>query len=537
MTRNRHRRSPATRLRMLSLLVAIACLPGCAALGPLGPDRPTVKVGLSEVDITPPIGIPMAGYRRYGNAIGVHDPLHARALAIEAADGTPVILMTVAVVGLRRNAIDIIRGGIEQATGVPAHNIMVSATHTHSGPELGRESLFLAGRNPDENYEKVLFQRCIDSGVEAWESRQPGRIGLGTVLVEGVAGNDRALTYGGLTSDPRCGVIKVEDARGRLIGVAFNFGMHPSTLDLHNLEFTEDYPHYAIEGIKERLDDPGLWVAFFQSAEGDSKVGYTAERSAIGADMPMRTYHYAEVKGRMFVEPVSRTIEQIETSANPVIAVANDTFEYPCRESYPQSLADAKADLADANARLAEVERRVKEIYTRDPNPSKKALEAQLPLPPYWRYIAEPERIDNVRLGQRIVDQAREDVFLGGLNVGMATWMESPDHTATRRMEQMAVRIGDAALISFWGEIFTDISARVKRQSPFKDTLVIGLANDYAGYLPPEKEFLEGHYAVLISRWSPLAGSRLVETSLDMLNRVAARGPAPKSEPRVVAGN
>ena len=84
------------------------------------------------------------------------------------------------------------------------------------------------------------------------------------------------MEYGGLHPDPEVGILKVEDEKGRLIGIIFNYGYYPLTLDLHNTEYTEDWPYYSITGIKEKVGD-NVWVAYFQSAQGNVKVGYIAE--------------------------------------------------------------------------------------------------------------------------------------------------------------------------------------------------------------------------------------------------------------------
>jgi hypothetical protein len=89
--------------------------------------------------------------------------------------------------------------------------------------------------------------------------------------------------------------------RGVLLGVAFNFGCHPATLDWRNLQYTEDWPYYAIQGIKETLGKD-LWVAF------TSRPRVTLIPVITGAfrhrlDIPTRTFAYAERRGRQMAAP------------------------------------------------------------------------------------------------------------------------------------------------------------------------------------------------------------------------------------------
>ena len=84
-------------------------------------------------------------------------------------------------------------------------------------------------------------------------------------------------------------------------------------------------------------------MAFFQSAQGDIKVGYTAELSAVGAEMPIRNFWYAEVKGKQMAEAVARALPGIATSANPDIRVASGFVDLPLRDSYPMTAKEAEA--------------------------------------------------------------------------------------------------------------------------------------------------------------------------------------------------
>jgi hypothetical protein len=157
--------------------------------------------------------------------------------------------------------------------------------------------------------------------------------------------------------DPEVAVIKIEDAKGKLKGVFFNYGCHPSTLDLHNLLFTEDWPYYSIKGIKEELPE-GVIVGYFQSAQGDAKVGYTAELSAVGADMyGLRTFEYAEQKGKLMVPAVLNILPGIETSGDIIVKASSGIFDFPSRgKDYPYTLREALEWKANADKKLAEME-------------------------------------------------------------------------------------------------------------------------------------------------------------------------------------
>ena len=435
----------------------------------------TIKVGVGETVITAPIGTPMAGYRRTDVSKGVHDDLHARSLLVEDTEGETVVLMTLSLVEVNKECVSAIRDGIAGQTGIPGRNVLISATHTHSGPEVG-------GLN--EPYTKTIISRSVESAVQAWKNRTPGSIGIDSTVVMELGRANRQLRWGGMHPDPEVGLIKVMDSRGKLLGVAFNYGCHPSTLDLHNLLFTEDWPYFAIRKIKEKLGR-NLWVAFYQSAQGDIKVGYTAELSAVGASMPIRNWGYAEFKGNQMADAVLKAIPKVRTVSTGPVKNVNNVFEYPLMESFPLTVTQAEQRLEAANA-----------------------------------HVAELEKQGNV-IGKRVLDLARVEVFLAGLRVDKAKTGADKNRPLTMKLEQQAIRIGDAVFVSFPCEVFSEIGLAVKQQSPFGKTFVIGLADEPdVGYLPTAEEFKEENYEVLVSPFSPKAAQFCIESSLSLINRL-----------------
>lgn len=442
------------------------------------PAKPAaVRVGMSEEIITAPVGAPMAGYARKGVSTGVHDDLYARSLVIEAADKTPVVLMTLGIINFGFESEEKIRAKISAATGIPPDNILISCTHTHSGPDPW---------GTGQAYIDMVIERAAKSAIDAWRKRVPGRVGTGAAVVMELGRNDRRLEYGGLHPDPEVGLIKVEDARGKLLGVAFNYGCHPSTLSLHNLEFTEDWPHYAIDGIKESLG-PNVWAAFFQSAQGDAKVGYTAELSAVGAEMPIRSFWYAELKGKQMAAAVTQALPGIVTSANPDIRVATGFVDLPLRTTYPMTAREAEAWSATAQKNL-------------------KAAEAKA-----------------ADLGRRVLDKYKVEVFLSGLAVDCARWVEKNPNPAPVRAKQFAARIGDGVFVTFPCEVFTEVGLKVKQRSPVEKTFVLGVAGGLGGYIPTADEYKEGGYAVTMTRFSPRCEEVLIDSSLGLIKKVEGK--------------
>ena len=87
------------------------------------------------------------------------------------------------------------------------------------------------------------------------------------------------------------------------------------------------------------------------------------------------------------------------------------------------------------------------------------------------------------------------------------------------------ILIGDVALVGVSGEFFTGLGLDIKKQSPFKKTVVIELANDWIGYLPDREAFELGGYQTWVGSHNIAeigTGERVVEKAVAMLKEVDA---------------
>lgn len=92
------------------------------------------EVGFSRVDITPPLGVPMAGYTFLRKASAVLDRLELNALAFSDGNGT-AILMAADLLDLQDNDYAVeLRRRVAAAAGVPTDAVYFHCTHTHLSP-------------------------------------------------------------------------------------------------------------------------------------------------------------------------------------------------------------------------------------------------------------------------------------------------------------------------------------------------------------------------------------------------------------------
>src|SRR5262249_11513245 len=129
-----------------------------------------LRAGTAAVDITPPEGTPLAGYYSARGAENVPHQLPNKAPLLEQ-DGTRGALLVCALISLPRHTVVEARKLIEKETGIPGGHVMMSATHTHTGPAILRESAIdsLVGADSDlgRRYSEGLPELIARSVVEA----------------------------------------------------------------------------------------------------------------------------------------------------------------------------------------------------------------------------------------------------------------------------------------------------------------------------------------------------------------------------------
>ena len=112
--------------------IAILALVIFAALSAAAEDR-ALRAGAAASNITPPLGALIVGGFNPFPAVSVHDELHARGLVLDNGAARLAIVVSDNV-GIPRSVFDDAKRTIREKTGIPVENLLMSATHTHSGP-------------------------------------------------------------------------------------------------------------------------------------------------------------------------------------------------------------------------------------------------------------------------------------------------------------------------------------------------------------------------------------------------------------------
>ncbi len=198
-----------------------------------------MRIGFGRRDITPRVGVDLAGFGPFRNrqSIAVRDRLWARAMALEQR-GVTAVVVSCDLIGVPRAMAQNVRKLVTSATGVPAEAIMVHCTHTHSGPSTGRS---IGWGDPDAPYLEILPGRIARACIDAIERLREAALSHAEVPCEGMSYNrecnvrekdpnvvlrdDWRPARPELT-DTTAHVFKAQ-ADGRTIGFFSYFGCHP----------------------------------------------------------------------------------------------------------------------------------------------------------------------------------------------------------------------------------------------------------------------------------------------------------------------
>ncbi len=230
-----------------------------------------LEAGAAKVEITPPLGTPLNGYgdRMGRGAEAVHDPVWARCLYLN--DGqTALFLVNADLCIINPELRDHV---LEMAPPeVPAENIILTATHTHSAQGgMVQSPIFrsVSGRFMPEILDHTA-RRITEAMRAAYDSRRPAAIGYGTGAQTHLSSNRRV---SGGPRDEQLGVLRVDDADGNPIAIAANLAAHPTTIDGPDLmSVSADYVGFYYNEL-ERLASPGCVAMFFNGAEGNQTCG------------------------------------------------------------------------------------------------------------------------------------------------------------------------------------------------------------------------------------------------------------------------
>jgi neutral ceramidase len=479
-----------------AIVVALACLTGAA---PACLRAAEIRVGVAEVDITPPVGFPMAGYYHERLAEGQLDPLKAKAIVLDDG-GTRAALVVCDLIGIATDLSRAIRQRAAEKTGIPAPHIVIAATHTHTAPDYMKELYLSLGGMRQDPVRADYVARLIDGPVEAIAAAsaaaQPAILQSGIALQEPtVSFNRRFLMRDGSVRtwmsldnpevirpagpiDPQIGILSIHEKAGKQLGIVSNFALHLDTVG--GTKWSADYPHYIETTLRQAAGDEVVSI-FGTGCCGDINHSNPSKKERNKADQI----------GNAIGASIHKSLGQLQLVEADKLAVKSKIVPLP--------LQDATREEVDRAINVLEAARRREKVD-------------------FFEHVTAYKKLilDQLRHQQRQANTA------GHISWGLSRSLAGiGDHLP---VEVTVMTLGqDLAIVCLPGEVFVELGLAIKQGSPFRTTLVIELSGAVETiYIPTRAAFAQGSYEVTNSTLQPGAGELLVETALTLLREAAA---------------
>jgi hypothetical protein len=220
----------------------------------------------TSLDVTPPPGHRLDGYAaRTGLATGTADPLRATVIWLSTADDPGVLWLTLDAIAVSKDLTAALSAAAGAAAGIPASHVVVSASHTHSGPSGWTGEIHPV--IPAER-ESDLVDALVSSVQGASLERRPVNASWRSIEVVGV-GTNRHRQNG--PHDNTAGILALHSPDGSLEAVLLDFACHPTTYGPENLQYSADWPGAARAALAPAV------VGFLQGAAGDVSPRFTRQ--------------------------------------------------------------------------------------------------------------------------------------------------------------------------------------------------------------------------------------------------------------------
>jgi neutral ceramidase len=453
-----------------------------------GPSASVFRAGAATSNITPPLGSPIVGGFLAFPSTNVHDELHVRCLVLD--DGqTKLALVVLDLLLLDRDLCTKARKLIEDETGIPARNVLLSAVHTHSATLAGNGPFPFA---PQINsYPAFLVRRIVDGVKCAIHRLRPAQLayvttqapehvfnrrwflkpgtmppnpfgGIDQVKMNPKSGSPDLIKPAGPT-DPTVSILALREPNGRPIAVYSAYSLH-YVGQVAKGDISADYYGMYCRRLERLLggdeQDPRVVALMANGTSGDvNNINFTHPR------------------------PVQKPYEQMRYVAHDLAAKVQ------------AALAGAKyQDRVTLTARWREptIERRM-------PSPAELAWAKQRLTQP----APKPGELDLPYL------YARRTMRLAGTDARVAVPVQ-------------VLRIGPVCIGTLPGEPFAEIGLEFRRRSPVQPAFLVELAHGSFGYIPTAKHFAWGGYETWLGScaFEPHGAEKLMDTLLEMAAEV-----------------
>lgn len=448
--------------------------------------KTTLKAGFGKTSMVPDYSVPLLGYGNSTSRMsqGYLNPVEVSCTAVQDSSGETVMLisMDMALVNtyVRLNALPM----VAEATGVPLENLILTATHTHSGADICTD------HQNSPRYEKDMRIWITQAAKLAMADLAPATLQTGAIDVEHMnfvrhyLMNDGTY-YGDNFGNRESGYCRHErepDKKLQLIRLVregkkdillVNWQSHPklastaSTMagKLTRPLLSSDYVGYMREYVGKQAD---CEVAFFLGAAGN--LNPLSDIQEEQATVPENVMVYGHKVGDYVLEAMKN---MKDVASGPILLR---------KKQYPGKIDHSEDHLAD-NARLVMDEWQTNKNYKQNVA------------------FGKPLGIMNPYHAESILNRA-----------------SNPN--TTKDMELNAITFGDVGFATVPYEMFCQNGLAVKEGSPFETTFMISCCNGVNGYMAADSAFDYNSYEVTNRTFVRGTGETVAEELVGMLKEL-----------------
>jgi neutral ceramidase len=440
------------------------------------------RAGAYAQDVTPEkFPVSVNGGFADRKAASAHDRLHARCLVLD--DGTTKLaIVVVDSCMIPKGLVDVAKALAQKKTGIPADNILISATHTHTAPTVA--GVFQS--EPDEGYARYLTER-IAEGIEKAHSQ------LAPAKAAWAVGQEPDHVF---------------NRRWRMKPDVINTDPFGGTTDRVRMN-----PPRANPSLVEPAGptDPSVTILSLRSADDKPLAVYANYSLHYVGDLPPLSADYFGV----FAEVISR---KVKGGPEFVGALSNGTSGNINNINFKEPAAKMKPGERSRQVAEAVAEAAVKALSNVEYRTDLKlgVANRRLILP-----VRKPTR-DELNRAEMILGKAKGRDLKGADEVYARETILMALYPDTVDVPLKVMRVGDLAIAAIPCEVFVEIGLSIKKASPFKPTCVVSLANGYNGYLPTPEHHALGGYETWRARSSYLGVKSSVEIEKTLGEMLAA---------------
>lgn len=483
-----------------SLVLVLTTMISADSLSEAADANALLRVGVAEHDITPPVGFPMAGYYYERLAEGTINPLKAKAVVFREGD-TAAALVVCDLIGVSTDLSMEVRRLASAHTGIPASNIVIAATHSHTAPDYMKElCLYLSKEKQEplrEKYIETLIQGPVSAIVNADANANPASLASGVATqTTPVSFNRRSVMRDGSVQtwqsesnpnrlraagpiDPQIGLLAIRDANdGTTRGILSNFALHCDTVG--GMKWSADYPFFIERTLREALGSDIISI-FGNGCCGDINHSNPASSERNKSDFI----------GNSLGDSIRDQLAELTAIEQTHLAVKSEVLQLPLEE--------ATAEQVNRSIQTLELIQNGSKVD-------------------FLTHVMAYKKL--------ILDQFRHQQP-AAKSAAYLTWGRSLSLAGigeTLPVDVTVITIGDAlAIVTLPGEVFVDLGLAIKQASPFRTTIVVELANVVETiYIPHRAAYAGGSYEVTNSTVMPGSGEMLVESAVRLLRQAAS---------------